>query len=153
MARIGCRFAAARVFGGAGGLTDVMTDFGRRRSRGSALLTLVVVVAAGLALQTVRHLPGSDAAGTVLYAIAAVLAAAALFPRLRPIAAAAIGGGAALAVEFAQLSALPGLVAERFQPARLVLGGAFDPVDVAFLVLGAGGGWLLLRALGRRGTG
>lgn len=121
----------------------------RRRSRPRLFLALTAVVAAGLALQFLRGLPGVDAAGTVLYAVAAVCLVAVLFPRLGPAAAAALGAGAALAVEFAQLTPLPGSIVERFAPARLVLGSAFDPVDVLFLVVGALAGLLLVRTIGR----
>ncbi|WP_194928738.1 DUF2809 domain-containing protein [Pseudactinotalea sp. HY158] len=121
--------------------------FGRRRSRSRTLLALALVVAAGLALQTARTLPGSDVAGTVLYATALVLLIAALLPRLGATGSAALGTAVALAVEFAQLTPLPGVVVERIPSARLVLGSAFDPIDVLGLIAGGIAAWLLVRAL------
>ncbi|MPV50539.1 DUF2809 domain-containing protein [Pseudactinotalea sp. HY160] len=127
-----------------------MTAHGRRRSRPRTLSALAVVVGAGLALQTVRHLAGSDVAGTVLFAVAAVLLVAALLPRLGAAGAATLGAGIALAVEFAQLTPLPGLVVDRVPMTRLVLGSSFDVADTLALLAGGIVAWLLVRTLDGR---
>ncbi|WP_154794681.1 DUF2809 domain-containing protein [Occultella kanbiaonis] len=121
------------------------------RRRAAVAVGLVAVIAAGLALQLVRHLPGADVAGTAAYAVAAVLAVTLVRPRCPAWAVAAAGTGAVCAVEVAQLTPLPGAISEAFPAARLLLGANFDPVDLAVLAV-AGGLTGLLLAGARRAT-
>ncbi|MBZ2195219.1 DUF2809 domain-containing protein [Occultella gossypii] len=120
------------------------------RRRAAVAVALVVVIAAGLALQLVRHLPGSDIAGTAAYAVAAVLAVALVRPGWSVWAVAAVGTGAVCAVEVAQLTPLPGAISEAVPAARLFLGANFDPVDLIVLAVAGGFTGLLLLAGLRR---
>ncbi|WP_156743068.1 DUF2809 domain-containing protein [Occultella aeris] len=119
----------------------------RRRTVVAAALVVVIVV--GLALQLVRHLPGSGVAGTAAYAVAAVLAVALVWPNWSTASVASVGTGASCAMEVAQLTPLPGMISGTFPAARLLLGANFDPVDLVVLAIaGALSGLLLAR--GRR---
>lgn len=90
----------------------------------------------GLAMQPFRHLAWTDAIGTLAYAAAAVAVVALLLPRRGAVLPGAIGTGLACAVELSQLTGIPAALAEKFPPVALVLGSAFDPLDLALLVLG-----------------
>ena len=77
------------------------------------LVLLAVVVASGLALQGFRDLAWTDAAGSVLYAMAAVFSLRVLWPSRetpRPLVVAAVALGLCVVVELAQLTGLPARV-------------------------------------------
>ncbi|WP_433955487.1 DUF2809 domain-containing protein [Janibacter indicus] len=96
-------------------------------------------MAAGLAVQLVRHLPGTDAVGSVLYAIAAVFSLRVVWPSRetpRPLAVAGVALALCVFVELAQLTGLPARVSQL----RLVLGTTFAPVDLLWYAVGALGG-------------
>ena len=121
----------------------------RARRRG-LLIVAVLVVAAGL----VTHVAGSgataDFAGDALYAVMIYLVVAIAFPR----AALWIAGLSALAfctlIECFQLTGFPGLWAQSFWPARLVLGVGFDVRDLAAYAVGVGAAILCDVAISRR---
>ncbi|MDL9981531.1 DUF2809 domain-containing protein [Microbacterium candidum] len=101
----------------------------------SAAGALAIIVVCGL---VVHALPGSavtDIAGDALYACAAYALIVALAPGLRPRVVSLIAVAWCFAIEFLQLTSIPGAVAGVVPPARLVLGSGFDPRDL--LVYGA----------------
>lgn len=91
----------------------------------------------GLAVQPFRQLAWTDPVGTLAYAVAAVGMVALLIPRRGALLPGAIGTGLACAVELSQLTGIPAQLAESFPPAALLLGSAFEPLDL--LLLGLGG--------------
>lgn len=95
-------------------------------------LCLAGVVVVGLAVQLVRYLPWADAAGSVLYAMAAGFAIALVWRR-RPAVVATAALVACVLVELAQLTGLPA----RLPALRLLIGSGFDPRDIAWYVVGA----------------
>ncbi|WP_068263594.1 DUF2809 domain-containing protein [Janibacter limosus] len=111
---------------------------------------LAAVVLAGLSVQLVRHLAWADAAGSVLYAMAACFAIA-LLSRGRPATAAGAAFVACVLVELAQLTGIPA----RLPALSLLLGSGFDPRDIGWYavgsVLGAGVMVLLARVSASRG--
>lgn len=111
---------------------------------------LAAVVAAGLAVQLVRHLAWADPAGSVLYAMAACFAIALLW-RGRPAAVAGAALIACVLVELAQLTGIPA----RLPALRLLLGSGFDSRDIGWYavgcVLGAGAMAVAVRVSASRG--
>ncbi|HEX6682086.1 MAG TPA: DUF2809 domain-containing protein [Candidatus Limnocylindrales bacterium] len=98
---------------------------------GAAALTLAfgIRAVAGGALE--QH------SGTALYASLVYALVVFVWPRINPVAAALAATGFCWAVEFAQLTPVPAALSERSIVARLVLGVAFDPVDLIWYPLGA----------------
>lgn len=93
---------------------------------------LAVVVLAGLTVQLVRHLAWADAAGSVLYAMAACFAIA-LLSRGRPARVAGAAFLACVLVELAQLTGIPA----RLPALSLLLGSGFDPRDIGWYAVGS----------------
>lgn len=93
---------------------------------------LAAVVVAGLAVQLVRHLVWADAAGSVLYAMAACFAIALLW-RGQPATVAAAAFVACVLVELAQLTGIPA----RLPALRLLLGSGFDTQDIGWYAVGS----------------
>ncbi|KRE38894.1 hypothetical protein ASG73_00540 [Janibacter sp. Soil728] len=108
---------------------------------------LAAVVVAGLAVQLVRQLAWADAAGSVLYAMAACFAISVLW-RGRPAAVAGAAFVACVLVELAQLTGIPA----RLPALSLLLGSGFDPRDIGWYAVGSvlGAGVMALGA--RRGS-
>ena len=113
-----------------------------------ALVLLAVVVASGLALQGFRDLPWTDAAGSVLYSMAAVFSLCLVWPS-REMPRTLVVAGVALAlcvlVELAQLTGLPA----RVPALRLLLGTTFAPADLLWYAVGALGGAGAMVLVGR----
>lgn len=101
-------------------------------TRPRAALALLTTVVTGLALQGFRDRAGSDAAGSVLYAMAACFAIALIWWG-RPRAVGAAAFVACLLVELAQLTGIPA----RLPALRLVLGSGFNPLDILWYAVGA----------------
>lgn len=103
---------------------------------GGAVLTVAVAlgVRAGAtgATEAVGKYAG-DALYTVLLHTLVVLAA----PRVKPLVAAAVALGVSWAVEFSQLSPVPGELSARSTLARLVLGSTFNAPDLFWYAVGA----------------
>ena len=117
-------------------------------SRLPAFVVLCMVVATGLAVQGFRDLAWTDAAGSVLYATAAVLSLRVVWPGReppRPLVVAAVALGLCVVVELAQLTGLPARVPQL----RLVLGTTFAPVDLLWYAVGALGGAGAMVLVGR----
>lgn len=117
-----------------------------RRIRLLALAVAVACVVLGLLAQLGRT-PLLDIAGSVLYVLLIGMLVVIAAPRLASWAVAVVALAVAAAVELLQLTPLPDLVGEVAPASRLVLGNAFDPVDLVAYVGGAALLYLLLRLL------
>lgn len=115
----------------------------RTRLLAAAAAALTVVVALGVragatgVTGAVEKYAG-DALYTVLLHTLVVLAV----PRVKPLAAAAVALGVSWAVEFSQLSPVPGELSARSTLARLVLGSTFNAPDLLWYSVGALAAWL-----------
>lgn len=109
-------------------------------SRVVAALCLAAVIVAGVAVQLVRDRVWADAAGGVLYAMAAAFAIAILV-RWRPATVAGVAFVACSAVELAQLTGIPA----RLPGLSLLLGSTFAPADILWYAVGSvlGAGFML----------
>ncbi|WP_066584618.1 ribosomal maturation YjgA family protein [Cellulomonas timonensis] len=121
------------------------------RRRTAFLLLVPVVVAAGLVVtRAVEGLPG-DLLGGVLYAALVYVLLGAARPSWRVPVLAGVALGVCAVVELAQLTGVPALVVDVFEPARYVLGTTFTAHDlpayaVGALLAGAADTWALRRA-------
>jgi hypothetical protein len=95
----------------------------------------------GLAAQVLDRSPLVDALGSALYVCCIGLLISVAWPRLSSIVIASLAFGFAVTVELIQLTGLPSGIATVFFPARLLLGSAFDPLD---LIAYGGGAFLLI---------
>jgi hypothetical protein len=111
---------------------------------------LLVAVVLGLGVQPWRPLPGTDAAGTLAYAAAAVGVAALLLPERGAWLPGVAGTAVACAVELAQLTPVPALVIDRAPVLALLLGRTFSVVDLVVLLAGGVLGTAALAVPGRR---
>lgn len=118
----------------------------RTPTRKRALLVLIAALVIGAAVQPLRPLPGTDAAGSAAYAAAAVGVWALILPGRGALLPAAIGTGLAWMVELLQLTELPHRIAQLVPGAGFVLGGVFDVLDLVTMLAGG-----LLAALALRG--
>lgn len=87
-------------------------------------------LALGLGLQLLERTPVIDVLGSVVYIVFIACLLRAILPQLGAVVSAAGAFGFATAVELLQLTALPQLVVDTFPPSRLLLGSAFDPIDL-----------------------
>lgn len=117
-----------------------------RRIRLRALAVAAACVGLGLLAQLGRT-PVLDLAGSVLYVVLLGMIGVIAAPRLPAWAIAIAALAAAAAVELLQLTALPDVVGGILPASRLVLGNAFDPVDLLAYVGGTVLLFLLLRLL------
>jgi hypothetical protein len=106
---------------------------GRARRRLVALVALVAVVIGGM---VVTHGDGRGLGPDVLYAAALHLALIALMPRVDPV----VHGAAVLVwctgVELLQITGWPAMWAQDAPLVPLLIGTAFDPLDLAAYALG-----------------
>ncbi|SIO09530.1 ribosomal maturation YjgA family protein [Agromyces cerinus] len=93
-------------------------------------LAAAVSLALGLGLQLLDRTPVIDVLGSVVYIVFIACVLRAIWPGLGAVAVAATAFGFATAVELLQLTEAPQLVVDAFPPSRLLLGSAFDPIDV-----------------------
>lgn len=104
-------------------------------------LVAAIAGAAALALafgiRAVADGPLEQHSGTALYASLIYAIVVFLWPRLSPPAAAAAATGFCWAVELAQLTGIPAALSAKSIVARLVLGVAFDPIDLIWYPVGA----------------
>lgn len=110
------------------------------------LLALTLTVAAGLAVQVWRGPAWSDAAGTILYAVAGYLVLALVRPSAPPAGLAVVTAALCVLVELAQLTGLPA----RLPALRLILGSTFSWADLPWYLVGAVLAGLVDRAWRRR---
>nr|GID37906.1 hypothetical protein Aca09nite_44120 [Actinoplanes campanulatus] len=91
-----------------------------------------------LAIRAVAPLGGwvEQSSGTALYASMTYAGVLFLAPRLSPFAAGASALGWCWGAEIFQLTGVPAALSEESLLARLVLGAAFDPIDLAWYPIG-----------------
>lgn len=106
----------------------------------------MVTVAAGLGVRAVAGGDVAKDAGDALYTVLLYTLVLLAAPRMRPGRAAAWAAGLSWAVELFQLTGLPDAWGRRSTLARLVLGSTFNPPDLLWYLVGAGGAVLLHRA-------
>lgn len=108
-----------------------------RRVRLLAVVGALACLASGLGLQLLDRSSVLDLLGSVLYVMLVGFLVLVVRPSMPGIVVAAIALGVATAVELLQLTPIPAVVGAAFPPARLVLGNAFDPLDLVAYVVGA----------------
>ncbi|MGH3705462.1 MAG: DUF2809 domain-containing protein [Agromyces sp.] len=108
-----------------------------------------VGLALGLSLQLLERTPLIDVLGSIVYVVFIACLLRAFWPRLGAAGSAATAFGFATAVELLQLTVLPQLVVDAFPPSRLLLGSAFDPVDLVAYAVGAAIAFVVQLAMGR----
>src|SRR5215468_3619816 len=96
----------------------------------------LVFLAVALALRATTHGIVQNASGTALYASMVYVAIVFFWPRMHPLTVGAIAVGFCWAVEISQLTGVPAYLSARSIVARLVLGLAFDPWDMAWYPAG-----------------
>ena len=105
--------------------------------RAVAAVSGVCVLALAFGIRAVADGPLEQHSGTALYASLVYAIVVFLRPGLRPAIAAVVAVGFCWAVEAAQLTGVPAALSARSIVARLVLGVAFDPVDLFWYPVGA----------------
>ena len=110
-----------------------------------AVVGVLACLALGLGLQLLERSSVIDLLGSVLYVMLVGLLVLLVRPSLAGLVIAAIALGIATVVELLQLTPVSAAVVGAFPPARLVLGSAFDPLD---LVAYVGGALLLIPLVG-----
>jgi hypothetical protein len=103
---------------------------GSRGIRVRSMLAAVVGLAFGLGLQLLDRTPLIDVLGSVVYLVFIACLLRAIWPLLGAVGSAATAFGFATALELLQLTELPQLVVDAVPPSRLLLGSAFDPIDL-----------------------
>ena len=103
---------------------------GSRGIRVRSLLAAAVGLALGLGLQLLDRTLSIDVLGSVVYIVFIACLLRAIWPGLGAVGSAAMAFGFATAIELLQLTELPQLVVDAFPPSRLLLGSAFDPIDL-----------------------
>ncbi|KRC61935.1 hypothetical protein ASE14_14245 [Agromyces sp. Root81] len=124
-----------------------------RGIRARTAVAAVVCLAIGVCLQLLERTLIVDLLGSVLYVglIAFLLRSA--WPRLGGARSSALAFAVAATVELLQLTGLPHRAVEVFPPARLVLGGSFDPIDLVAYAVGAALAFIVQLALAGAGRG
>ena len=108
-----------------------------RRIRLLAVVAALLCLALGLGLQLLDRSSVIDLLGSVLYVMLVGLLVVLVRPSLPALVIAAIALGISTMVELLQLTPIPAVIVESFPPARLVLGSAFDPLDLVAYLAGA----------------
>jgi len=108
-----------------------------RTVRVIAALTAAAVLALAFGIRAVAGGPLEQHSGTALYASLIYALVVFVSPRIRPVVAAAVATGFCWAVELAQLTGIPAMLSAKSIVARLVLGVAFDPIDIFWYPVGA----------------
>lgn len=107
-----------------------MSTAGSQGVRVRSGLAAAVGLALGLGLQLLDRTPVIDVLGSVVYIVFIASALRAIQPAIGAAACATTAFGFATVIELSQLTELPQRVVDAFPPARLLLGSAFDPVDL-----------------------
>lgn len=108
-----------------------------RRIRLLAIVGGLACLALGLGLQLLDRSGVIDLIGSVLYVVLVGLLVLLVRPPLPGVVIAAIALGFATVVELLQLTPIHAAVVGAVPPARLVLGSAFDPLDLVAYLVGA----------------
>lgn len=116
-----------------------------------------VVVAAGLGIRAFISEPFVEHAGTVLYATLMYLMVTMLAARMGPFLVARNALAVCWLVEFGQLTGVPARLAAHSTLSRLVLGVAFQPLDLLWYCVGVAAAgclhWMIRRWRARRTGG
>ncbi|GHH50136.1 ribosomal maturation YjgA family protein [Streptomyces candidus] len=120
-----------------------------RRVRIHLLAAAAVTTAAALGIRTTGDGAFAKYAGVALYTVLLYALVVAVRPLVRPMVAGAVALGLSWAVEFAQLSRLPGELSARNGLLRLVFGSTFHAPDLFWYVVGAACAYGVHRAYGR----
>ncbi|HZM79566.1 MAG TPA: DUF2809 domain-containing protein [Candidatus Limnocylindrales bacterium] len=108
-----------------------------RTVRITAALAGAGALALAFGIRAVADGPLAQHSGTALYASLIYALVVFVRPRIRPVVAAAVATGFCWAVEVAQLTGIPAMLSAKSIAARLVLGVAFDPIDLFWYPVGA----------------
>ncbi|TYL53847.1 DUF2809 domain-containing protein [Agromyces mariniharenae] len=108
-----------------------------RAMRVRAVVGALACLGLGLGLQLLDRSSVVDLLGSVLYVMLVGLLALLMRPSLRAVTVAAIALAFATLVELLQLTAIHAAVVEAVPMAGLVLGNAFDPMDLLAYLVGA----------------
>ncbi|MEV8214983.1 DUF2809 domain-containing protein [Leifsonia sp. NPDC077715] len=108
------------------------------RRRIALALTAAALIAAGLVVARTTDSAAWTFVGDALYAAMLYAVAGAVLPRAAPPLVGAIAFGVSAAVEFFQLTGIPGHLATVVPGAALVLGTTFQGSDLVAYALGAG---------------
>ena len=108
-----------------------------RAVRVRALIGAVACLGLGIGLQLLDRSVAIDLLGSVLYVLVAGLLVLLVRPSLRAVTVAAIALAFATLVELLQLTAIHATIVDAVPSARLVLGSAFDPMDLVAYLVGA----------------
>ncbi|MBO3738097.1 ribosomal maturation YjgA family protein [Actinoplanes flavus] len=108
------------------------------RFRLAALGATLGFLAVALAIRAVAPLGSwvEQSSGTALYASMTYAGVLFLAPRLSPFTAGGIALGWCWGAELFQLTGVPAALSEESLVARLVLGAAFDPIDLIWYPIG-----------------
>jgi hypothetical protein len=101
-----------------------------------ALVGAAVLASAGVTLHYLPHDTIGAYAGLALYAALVYAVVVLLVPRVRPKVAATVTAALCCAVELARLSPQTAELSARSAPARIVLGGTFNPANLAWYAVG-----------------
>lgn len=108
-----------------------------RTIRVMAALTATGVLALAFGIRAVAGGPLEQHSGTALYACLIYALVVFVRPLIKPVVAATVATGFCWAVELAQLTGIPAALSAKSIVARLVLGVAFDPIDLFWYPVGA----------------
>jgi hypothetical protein len=112
---------------------------------------VALALASGLGTQLLGPSPSVDLLGSVLYVVLVGLLVQLVWPNLHILPVTAVALAVATAVELLQLTPIPAAIVAAVPAARLVLGSAFDPVDLVAYWGGAAVLFLLLSVITRAG--
>jgi hypothetical protein len=101
------------------------------------LAAVLGVIVAGVAVRTLTDGWFAKYAGVALYATMIYALVVLVAPRIRPFAAGAVALGLSWAVEFAQLSRVPAILAEIHPLLRVAFGATFSAADLPAYLVGA----------------
>ena len=107
-----------------------------RTVRIAAALAGAGALALAFGIRALADGPLEQHSGTALYASLIYALVVFVRPRIRPVLAAAMATGFCWAVEVAQLTGIPAALSAKSIVARLVLGVAFDPIDLLWYPVG-----------------
>ncbi|MBT2498024.1 DUF2809 domain-containing protein [Agromyces sp. ISL-38] len=120
-----------------------------RNVRRLGALGAVACIALGLGLQLLDRSPILDVLGSILYVVLVGLLVLLVRPTIPEFVVASVAFAIATAIELLQLTGIPDSIGAVVPLAPLVLGSAFDPIDLVAYVGGAVLLFLLLHVITR----
>ncbi|MFJ9774551.1 DUF2809 domain-containing protein [Kitasatospora sp. NPDC101157] len=130
-------------------MNDLRTGLAARLPAAAAAL---LTVAAGLGVRAAMTGDPAKYAGDALYTVLVYALVVLVVPGVRPVRAALVAAGVSWAVELFQATGLPDAWGRHSGLVHLVLGSTFNPPDLFWYLVGAGGAALLHRVLRSGGT-